>query len=351
VEAALPYSFSAYGKNISKILKAVDLLARPQGATNKELASHLGLSSRSVFRLLSTLSDLGFPLTDERDSFHGETRHFLLESFVKKLPNLSMPQVSLTPRESLVLYFLLARDSIFADSEVEHDLASLKSKLAALLPAATTTPLGGRTAMPLSSLFTCSPNGYKSYAGHDAILDTLLDGLEQLRALSVTYLSPKHQTKKSYQVHPLKLFEHRGGLYLFVRIPKHDIIRILAVDRIKAAKLLDTVFAYPQDFDAEALLAGAFDLTLDDPITASIRFLPQDAPYVRERHWSDDQNIVTHPDGSITLTLSTSGTRDLLRWLLSFGSGAEILSPPELRDTLRNEALKLAELYSDTPSS
>ena len=312
----MSYSFSTYGKNISKILKAVDLLARPQGATNKELASLLGLSSRSVFRLLSTLSDLGFPLTDERDSFHGETRHFLLESFVRKLPNLSMPQVSLTPRESLVLYFLLARDSIFADSEVEHDLASLKSKLAALLPAATATPSGGHTAMPLSSLFTCSPNGNKSYAGHDAILDTILDGLQQLRALNITYLSPKHETKKSYQVHPLKLFEHRGGLYLFVRIPKHNVIRILAVDRIKVAKLLDTVFAYPQDFDAEALLASAFDLTLDDPVTASIRFSSQDAPFVRERHWSDDQTFVTHPDGSITLTLSTSGSRDLLRWLL-----------------------------------
>jgi proteasome accessory factor B len=206
--------------------------------------------------------------------------------------------------------------------------------------------------MPLSSLFTRSPNGYKSYAGHDAILDTILDGLEQLRALSITYLSPKHQTKKSYQVHPLKLFEHRGGLYLFVRIPKHDIIRILAVDRIKAAKLLDTVFAYPQDFDAESLLASAFDLTLDDPITASIRFSPQDAPFVRERQWSDDQSIATNPDGSCTLTLTTSGTRDLLRWLLSFGSGAEILSPPELREALYAEALKLANLYSGSlPSS
>ena len=68
---------------------------------------------------------------------------------------------------------------------------------------------------------------------------------------------------------------------------------------------------------------------------------------MRERHWSDDQTIVTNPDGSITLTLSTSGTRDLLRWLLSFGSGAEILSPPDLRDALRDEALKLANLYSD----
>lgn len=348
VEASLPYSFSTYGKNISKILKAVDLLARTNGATNKELSSHLGLSSRSVFRLLSTLTDLGFPLQDERDAFHGETRHFLLESFVKKLPNLSVPHVELTPRESLVLYFLLARDTIFADSEVEHDLASLKSKLAALLPAATTTPSGGRSSMPLSTLFTRSPNGYKSYAGHDAVLDTVLDGLEQLRALHITYYSSTHQTTKSYVVHPLKLLEHRGGIYLFVHLPKHDIIRILAVDRIKTAKLTDAAFAYPRDFDAEALLASAFDLTLGDPITATIRFSGKEAPYVRERQWSEDQTIVDNPDGSCTLTLSTSGTKDLLRWLLSFGSGAEILSPPEFREALRDEALKLAELYSDS---
>ena len=347
----MAYSFSTYGRNISKILRAIDLLARPQGASNKELASHLGLSSRSVFRLLSTLSDLGFPITDEREGFGGETRHYLLESFVRKLPNIAMPQVALTPRESLFLYFLLARDAIFADSEVERDLSSLKAKLAALLPSPTSTVSGGRTAMPLSSLFTCSPNGLKSYAGHDAILDILLDGLEQLRALHITYSPPSNTAAKSYTVNPLKLFEHRGGLYIFVRLPKHDIIRILAVDRIKGAKLLDTVFAYPQDFDAEALLASAFDLTLDDPVTASIRFSPQDAPFVRERHWSDDQTIVDDADGSCTLTLSTSGTRDLLRWLLSFGSGAEILSPPSLRDALYAEALKLANLYSGSLSS
>ena len=75
-----------------------------------ELASHLGLSSRSVFRLLSTLSDLGFPITDERASFGGETRHYLLESFVRKLPNLAMPQVAAhAPRVPLLVLFTRSR--------------------------------------------------------------------------------------------------------------------------------------------------------------------------------------------------------------------------------------------------
>lgn len=349
----MSHGFSSYFRNVSKILRAIDLLARPQGVSNKELASHLGLSIRSVFRLLATLSDFGFPITDERTGYGSETRHYLHESYTQKLPNIRLPQINLSPREYLFLCFLLARDSIFADSEVERDLSSLKTKLTILLPAPSPVVPSGRPCSPqqLAARFTSSPNGYKSYAGHDAVLDTVLDGLEQLRAMHITYYSPSHKTTKSYTVHPLKLFEHRGGIYLFVRLPKHDIIRILAVDRIKTAKLLDAAFAYPRDFDAEALLANAFDLTLDDPISASIRFSAREAPYVSERHWSVDQRIEEHPDGSCTLTLSTSGTRDLLRWLLSFGSGAEILSPPELRDALYAEAIKLANLYSGSISS
>lgn len=101
------------------------------------------------------------------------------------------------------------------------------------------------------------------------------------------------------------------------------------------AKLLETTFVYTSDFD----------LTLNDSGTASIRFSPKDAPYVRDNSWSGDQSIVDHSDDSCTLTLSNSGTRDLFWWLLSFGSGAKVLSPPELCDALREESVKLAGLY------
>ena len=157
VEASLSYSFSAYGKNISKILKAVDLLARPKARRTRSsppTSAFRPVLCSACFRPSRTSA---FPSRTSAIPSAARLATSSSNPSSKKLPNLSMPQVSLTPRESLVLYFLLARDSIFADSEVEHDLASLKSKLAALLPAATATPSGGRTAMPLSSLFTVLP--------------------------------------------------------------------------------------------------------------------------------------------------------------------------------------------------
>ena len=146
----------------------------------------------------------------------------------------------------------------------------------------------------------------------------------------------------------MKLLEHKGGLYLFVRIPKHDVIRLIAVDRVQSTNLLPSSFIYPSNFDSDALLDSAFDLTFDDPITAVIRFSPKDAPYVQERRYSADQSIVSSPDGSITMTLTTSGTQDLLRWLLSFGSGAEVLSPPALRSLARAELATALSHYEAT---
>jgi predicted DNA-binding transcriptional regulator YafY len=188
----------------------------------------------------------------------------------------------------------------------------------------------------------------KSYAGKEELLDILLDALEQLHECRIAYRSLSHATTKTYIVHPLKLLEHKGGLYLFVRIPKHDVIRLITVDRVQSAKLLGSTFSYPTDFAPDALLESAFDLTFDDPITAIIRFSPKDAPYVQERRYSADQSIASNPDGSITLTLTTSGSADLLRWLLSFGSGAEVLSPPALRSLARAELETALSHYEAT---
>ena len=342
----MPYSFSMHGPNIVKIIKAIDLMARPAGATIEDLKKALDISRRSVFRLFDTLAELNFPIDDDRNVGDGHAKHYMLaDSYVSKLPNISLPNISLTPRESFLLYFLLQRDSVFADSSVESDITSLKAKLSWLLPSsAQKTSTGSR----LDSFFATSPSTMKSYAGKEQLLDILLDALEQLHECQIAYRSLSHSTTKTYVVHPLKLLEHKGGLYLFVRIPKHDVIRLIAVDRVQSAKLLPSNFIYPSDFDPDALLDSAFDLTFDDPITAVIRFSPKDAPYVQERRYSANQSIVANPDGSITLTLTTSGTQDLLRWLLSFGPGAEILSPPDLRALARAELETALSHYKAT---
>jgi predicted DNA-binding transcriptional regulator YafY len=115
-------------------------------------------------------------------------------------------------------------------------------------------------------------------------------------------------------------------LHLFIRIPKHDSIRIIALDRI-----------------------DSIELTFDDPITAVIQFSAKDSPDVKERRCGGTVDFEEHPDGTLTMTITTSGRDDLLRLILSFGAGAEILDPPELRERARTELTRASAQYEATP--
>jgi hypothetical protein len=56
----------------------------------------------------------------------------------------------------------------------------------------------------------------------------------------------------------------------------------------------------------------------------AVHIAPEAVDYVRDRVWSDDQTIEEHMDGSITLTVTTTGEKELKAWVWSFGGAAEI---------------------------
>lgn len=339
------YHLDMFNKNLIKIIKAIDLLAGSGGTTVEELERELDLGRRSVFRLLDTLeNELGFPIIRSREEFGGVTTYKLMDRFVTRLSNVSLPRLDLSLQEATLLYFLLNRDAVFAGSELEEDLSSLRSKLRTLLPAKLSGPAGDAE---LDSICAASANAVKSYAGKEHLLDTIFDAVKARRSCLLRYQAASSGETKTYEVHPLQLVDHRGGLYLFIRIPKHESIRIVAIDRIESIDLLDSTFEYPADFDAESLLASAFDLTFDDPVTATIRFSPRAARYATERRLGGECKIEEHPDGSITLTIATSGREDLLRWILGFGAEAEVLSPEDFRAEARTRISAMLELYGD----
>ncbi|RMD72498.1 MAG: WYL domain-containing protein, partial [Cyanobacteria bacterium J149] len=76
-----------------------------------------------------------------------------------------------------------------------------------------------------------------------------------------------------------------------------------------------------------------------------VKFNAQTAPFIRERKWHPSQEIEEHQDGSLILTLQSSGLNDLKRWILSYGAGAIALEPPELVELVRNEIKKMTNCY------
>ena len=332
-----------YGRNLIKLLKAVNLMARPNGATIKELQEGLSVSRRSVYRLFETLGTLHFPIYDDDIPGEREKRWHLEEHFAHSLPNLHLPDIRLTTRERFLLYFMISQDRAFSGTGIESDLSSLREKLTALIPAPfPTSALADR----IDSLFVAGTLHPKSYEHKDDIIDTILTAISVRSICTVTYEALSTGTTRTYTIHPLRLFEHDGALFVFIQIPKHNVTRILAIDRIEAITPTPDTFTDPPNFNPDTILSTTFDLTLDDPVHVTIHFSPEAARRIQSRHWSADQTMVENPDGSVTLTMTTSGRNDLLRWLLSFGPSAEILDPPDLRESLLEELKAATALYT-----
>lgn len=65
-----------------------------------------------------------------------------------------------------------------------------------------------------------------------------------------------------------------------------------------------------------------------------------------ERTYFQDQEIQYQEDGSIIITMQTSGWDDVKRWVLGFGPKAVVLEPEELREEICQELSSCLSLYT-----
>ena len=114
-------------QNLLQIMSAVRLMARPGGVGMGELADHLGISTRSVYRLLEKLDELNYPYYDGNEG--GKERRYQIDAEQAHLRWwLPVPDSSLTLEEKALLGFLL--NSVQDQPGLEGLVHSLQQKIA-----------------------------------------------------------------------------------------------------------------------------------------------------------------------------------------------------------------------------
>jgi len=338
-------SDQSFNKNLPKLIKIVELMTQEQGTSIDELEHNLNVKRRSIFRLLKTLEDdYNFPINVKRKDFGGVVKYSLPSKYLSKLTKMAVPRLSLNFNEVILLQFLLTHDTVFKDTKIFDDIQSLKKKLNNFLPKEPEK----NSQLTNSDFFITPSKSNKSYKGKEPLISILMEALTDHKSCKVTYHASSKGTVKTYTIYPLKILDHRGGLYIIAKVPKHDSIIPLAIERIQSLEPLSKKFIPPPDIEIKSLIDLAFDLTFDDPITAKIHFSSKAAPYISERRWSNRQSLENHKDGSCTLTITTTGRNDLLYWLLSWGSDAEVLSPDYFREMVSEKIERMREVYIKT---
>lgn len=330
-----------WGRHLVKMLKAVDILAKAGGSTIEELAKAVDVDKRTAYRIRETLEELNFPLYADSSSLDGKTRYRFLDTYLKKLPNLSIPELNLSLSEVIALYFIRGNSRIFKGTDIELDIESAFTKLDAFMPEGLAKKLDR-----IKTLFTPTSKYAKDYSTKQEIIDTLTDAIFKQQTGLVKYHSFHDDSVRNFRIDPLCFFERDGGLYIFARATKFDQIRVLAVERIESLTVEETKFEPPDDFDPQTYLDGAFSIIYDDPTDFKILFSASVARYIKERSWGKEQKITENSDGSLLLELRTSGWIDVKKWIMSFSPDAEVLEPEIMREEVAKALKEAAEKYS-----
>jgi predicted DNA-binding transcriptional regulator YafY len=79
-----------------------------------------------------------------------------------------------------------------------------------------------------------------------------------------------------------------------------------------------------------------------------IRFAPEIAGYIKEKLWHESQEIRQQKDGSVIFAAEVAVTEELVSWVMSWGSRAEVIAPRTLKDQIQAEAQAMLKPCGET---
>ncbi|BCA56426.1 putative Transcriptional regulator [Nitrospira sp. KM1] len=311
------------------------LLESPGGVTLEDIVNRLPADylrhPRTVRRDLEALEAAGFPLVNERGD--GRVRWRLMDGFRQA------PSLSFSPTELMALVISRSLLRPLAGTQIQTALESAMAKASRLLPAASLDYVDH-----IQNVFAVGLGPHKMYRQHRETIDKLTRAIESHRTVQVRYFSASRVRMTRREIDPYRLWYASGGLYLVGYCHLRKEPRMFAVERMRAVAATDHPYQMPLGFDLDAFIQDSLTVMRGPRITVELLFDRATAVWVKDRTWHPSQTTKPLKDGRLRMTLTVADTRELLGWILSFGSGVRVLRPPSLADAVSSEAKKIAHL-------
>ncbi len=298
---------------IARLFEIVYLLMDRKSVTARELAAHFEVSVRTVLRDIDTLADAGIPVYTTQGKGGGIS---ILDRFVLNKAVISEDE------QNQILFALqsLAATQQFDMENVLGRLRSLFAKTEANWIAVDFSRWGNSTADQVK-------------------FELLKHAILQKHMITFSYSSSYGETKDR-KVYPLQMVFKGVAWYLRAFCVSKNDYRTFKINRMREVQLLDECFA-GKAFSMPELEP---DLSVPSGLTdLKLRFSPQIAYRVYDEF--DGEAVQPQEDGSCIVTTKVPADAWLCGYILSFGTGVEVLEPQDIREEMMRQAEAIQKKY------
>jgi predicted DNA-binding transcriptional regulator YafY len=288
----------------------------------RTLADRLEVNARTIRRDLALLRhQLHAPL--EFDPVHN--------GFFYYDPTYRLSYFQLTEGELVAL--LLAERVLrqYRGSPFEAELQRAFAKISEMLPDTVTIHLGA-----LADGLSVLPAAETTY--DPSTFATLSTAVARRRRLEMVYWTAGRNTTTRRVFDPYHLTLRGEDWYVIGHCHLRRRVLMFAVQRVRSARETGETFDRPADFRVEEYLGGSFRVVRGEgTYQVVLRFRPEIAGRIAEKHWHPSQTSEPQSDGSLILRLTVNDLREIKRWVLFWGTDCEVLEPEELREAVVGE--------------
>lgn len=318
------------------------------------LAAHYEVSTRTIYRDVDALAQLGIPVFAEM----GRNGGFRL------MPDYFMPPVAFGRGEALSLMLGLAFLKSLRVRPFAADADAAERKLLAALPERIRQQLMraqeiiGIERVPVDLLHperddpqSRTTDAQATSPSNEAhIVSEFLSAVVDRRPLAIEYDSPYRTRERSFTFLPAGVLWDRDRWYLIGRkAARGERARTLRADRVKAIDSAIEARGEQFAFDVRTLLDRRW-------LEGAMKAWAKNAPVVIRMPAAAAQRLMQDwyfryavferaPEGSVTMSYGeddAAAAFALVRWL---GPGAELLRPKSWRAALRAELQAMSEMY------
>ena len=297
---------------MERLIGILSILLQQERVTAPELAAQFEVSRRTIQRDIDSLCRAGIPISTTQGAGGGIS---IIEGYRVDRTVLTAPEIQ------AILAGLRSLDSVSGTRRYAQLMEKLSAGAGELVTG------GAHLLIDLSSWYKTSlpPK-----------IELIQKAIEQHRAICFTYYSPKGESERS--VEPYYLVFHWSDWYVWGWCGLRQDFRLFKLNRI-------TALSTGEPFAPRSAPLPNLEPEHVFPIKYQVTVLFDPAYRWRLVEAYGADHLTVEPDGRLRFTGGFPDADGVLSWVLTFGDGAELLEPEELRTQLKGMLRRTLSRY------